>query len=127
MKKFSRNWKSSTKPRKQKKYRYNSPLDIRHKFVNVHLSKELRAKYKRRSIGLKKNDKVRIMRGEFKKHAGKVASIDLKKSKVLVEGVEITKKDGTKTTRAIDPSNLMIIELNIDDKIRQKILERKTK
>ena len=64
------------------------------------------------------------MRGQFKKHEGKVDRIDLKKSKVYINGVEVTKKDGTKTTYPFDNSNLMITELDLDDKMRRKMLER---
>ncbi len=123
--KFSRSWKSSKQPRKQRKYRFNAPLHIKQKFMHAHLSKELRKKYSRRNIGLKKGDTVKIARGQFKKHTGKVDRIDLKKTRVYVTGVEITKKDGTKATYPIHPSNLVITEMNIDDKMRQKILDRK--
>ena len=126
-KKFSNFWKSSKQPRKQRKYRYNAPLHIRQKFMSSHLSKELRKKYKTRSLGLRKGDKVKVMRGQFKNHVGAVDRIDLKKTEVYVGGIEITKKDGSKTTHPIDPSNLLITELNLDDKLRQKIIERKGK
>lgn len=126
-KKFSLNWKSSKQIRKQRKYRHNAPLHVRQKFVHVHLSEELRKKYEKRNAGLKKGDKVKVMRGQFKKHTGTVEKVNLKKTKVQVSGIEITKKDGNKTTQLIDPSNLLITELNLDDKLRQKIIERKTK
>ena len=126
-KKFSLNWKSSKQIRKQRKYRHNAPLHVRQKFVHVHLSEELRKKYEKRNAGLKKGDKVKVMRGQFKKHTGTIEKVNLKKTKVQVSGIEITKKDGNKTTQLIDPSNLLITELNLDDKLRQKIIERKTK
>lgn len=122
MKKFSNTWKSSTKPRKQRKYIFNAPLHTKQKFAHSHLSKELRKKYGKRSIGLRKGDKVRIMRGEFKKHEGKVENISMKNTRVFVSGVEITKKDGTKKSLPLQPSNLMVTELNLDDKLRQKLL-----
>ena len=125
MKKFSSSWKSSKKPRKQRKYRYSAPLHIKQKFVHSHLSKDLRKKYGKRIIGLRKGDKVKVMRGKFRKHEGKVENIDLKKAEVFVNGIEITKKDGAKKSLSINPSNLMITELNLDDKLRQKNLERK--
>ncbi len=126
--KFSRFWKGSKQPRKQRKYRYNAPLHIKQKFMRSLLSKELREKHKKRSFSLRKGDKVKVMRGQFKKHEGKVDRIDLKKSKVYLSGVEVTKKDGTKTTYPFDNSNLIITELSLDDKIRRKMLERgKTK
>ena len=76
---------------------------------------------------MKKGDKVKTVRGQFKKHTGTVEKVDLKKIKVHVSGIEITKKDGSKTTSLIDPSNLVVTELNLDDKMRQKIIERKAK
>ena len=127
MTKFSRAWKSSKNPRKQRKYRLSSPLHIKQKFVHSHLSKELSKKYAKRSIGLRKGDKVKIMRGQFKKHQGKIEKIDLNRTRVFVSGVEITKKDGTKKLLALQPSNLMITELNLDDKFRQETMERKVK
>lgn len=127
MKKFSSSWKSSKKAKKQRKYRYNAPLHIKQKFIHAHLSKELRKKYKTRSLSLKKGDKIKVLRGQFKKHTGNVERINLRKTKAYVSGIEITKKDGSKTTYPIDPSNLIITELNLDDKMRQKIIERKAK
>ncbi len=125
MKQFSKSWRSSKKPRKQRKFRLGAPLHVKQKFVHTHLSKELRKKYSKRSIGLRKGDKIKVMHGQFRKHEGKVDMIDLKKTRVFVNGVEITKKDGTKKLLALNPSNLMVVELNLDDKFRQKSLERK--
>lgn len=125
MKNFSNTWRRSTKPKKQRKYRFNAPLHVKQRFVHSHLSKELKKKHSKRSIGLRKGDKVRIMRGRFRKHEGKVEIIDVKKARVFVSGAGITKKDGTKRLVAIHPSNIMITEINLDDKFRQKLLVRK--
>ena len=122
--KFSTTWRRSKQPRKQRKYRYNAPLHIKQKFAAAHLSKELRKKYNRRSLTLREGDKVKIMRGQFKKQTGKVERINLKRTRVYVTGAEIIKKDGAKVLYPIHPSNLMIIELNTDDKKRQKIVDR---
>ena len=122
---FSKMWKRSKQPRKQKKYRYLAPLHIKSKFMASHLSKELRQKYNRRSISVRKGDKVQVMRGQFKKKIGKIAKADIKKSKVYIDGIEIIKKDGTKTLYPVDPSNLMILELNLEDKKRLKKSVRK--
>ncbi|MDP6648068.1 MAG: 50S ribosomal protein L24 [Candidatus Woesearchaeota archaeon] len=124
MKEFSKTWKSSKKPRKQRKYRLRSTLHIKQRLLHSHISKDLRKKFGKRSIGLRKGDKVRVMRGQFKKHEGKIEKIDLKKIRVSVSGIELTKKDGTKKLLDLHPSNLTITELNLDDKFRQKILDR---
>ncbi|MBI2650448.1 50S ribosomal protein L24 [Candidatus Woesearchaeota archaeon] len=125
MKKFSGTWKSSKKPRKQRKYRLAAQLHTKHKFAQSHLSKDLRKKYGKRSIGIRKGDKVKIIHGQFKKHEGKIERVELKKTRVFVSGAELTKRDGTKKLLALHPSNLMVTELNLEDKQRQKILERK--
>jgi large subunit ribosomal protein L24 len=65
------------------------------------------------------------MVGKFRKHEGRIEKIDIKLGRAFVNGVEITKKDGTKKWLPLDPSNLLITELNLEDKFRQKILERK--
>ena len=122
---FSVNWKKSKQPRKQRKYRYKAPLHIKQKFVRAHLSAELRKKYGTRSFSLKKGDKVNIIRGQFKKKTGKVERVDLKKERVCISGIDILKKDGTKTTYPIHPSNVLITEIESEDKMRKKIIERK--
>lgn len=126
-KKFSSSWKSSIQRRKQRKYRSNAPLHIKQKFMRSTFSKDLKKKYGKRNFSLKKGDKVKVITGQFKKHMGKVERIDLKALKVYLSGVEVSKKDGTKTTFPFNPSNLMIMELNLDDKMRRKMIERGTK
>jgi large subunit ribosomal protein L24 len=122
-KEFSNAWKSSKKPNKQRKFRFNAPLHISGRFLNVHLSKELRQKYGLRSLRVRKGDKVRIMRGQFKKQEGKVEEVDTMDVKIYISKIEHTKRDGTKARYPIDPSNTMIIELNDDDKKRMKKLK----
>ncbi len=124
MKKFSKNWKRSKNPKKQRKYRKYAPLHIRHKLVSTNLSKELRKKYGRRSISLRKGDVVKIMRGKFKGKTAKVEKVDLKKLKVYLEGISIAKQSGLKRLVPIDPSNLQIVELNLSDKERIKKLKK---
>ena len=123
--KFSTHWISSKQPRKQRKYRANAPLHIRHKLMSVNLSKSLREKYGKRNFPIKKGDSVKIMRGEFKKKTGKIDSVNLKKLRVMVEGIFRTKKDGVKVSVYFNPSSLQIKELNLEDAKRKKALERK--
>ncbi|MBU0616039.1 MAG: 50S ribosomal protein L24 [Nanoarchaeota archaeon] len=124
MKKLAKSWKSSKQPRKQRKYRINSGLHTKQKFVSSHLSKELREKYKKRSIGLRTGDKVKIVRGEFKGKTGAIEKVLLKRSKVIITGIDKEKKDGTKTKPLFEPSNLIITEISVEDKKRKQCLER---
>lgn len=124
-KEYSTTWKSSIQPRKQRKYRYNAPLHIRSKFAGSHLSAELKKKYAKRSARVRKGDKVKIMRGQFKGKQGKVEKVDTKKEKVYITNISLQKRDGTKVSYPIHTSNLLIMEFNLEDKKRPDILKRK--
>jgi len=123
--KFSTTWNASKKPRKQRKFQHNAPLHIKKKFLGVHLDKELRKTYSTRTIRIRSGDKVVVLRGKFKKLIGKVESVDTKNANVFVVGADVQRKDGTKGLYPINPSNLKIIELNLDDQRRKKSLTRK--
>ena len=123
-KQFSKHWKASKQPRKQRKYLANAPIHLRKKFLSVNLSKELRKKYSIRNITLKKGDKVKILRGKYKKKEGKINEVFYKISKVCVEGIQVKKQDGSKANVKIDSSNLQIIELNLEDSRRRKIFSQ---
>jgi large subunit ribosomal protein L24 len=126
--KFSKHWKASSQPRKQRKYSANAPLHIKRKLLSANLSKELRKKYNRRNIPVRKGDTVKIMVGKFKKKSGKIISIDTKDSKIKIEGITIKKQDGSKANVKIHPSNLQITELNLNDKKRiEEKSNKKTK
>ncbi len=120
---FSMNWVSSTSPKKQRKYRMNAPLHIKRKMLSVHLSKELRAKYKTRNILLKKGDSVIITRGKFKGQEGKVDKVYTKQLKVSVDSAKNITKKGNKVPFKIRPSALIITDLNLSDGRRLKKIE----
>ena len=121
--KFKKTWNRSKQPRKQRKYNYNAPFHLKSKLLNAHLSKELRQRYGLRSIRVRVGDKVKVMRGSFSKKEGKVEEVDMKLMKVFVTKVEVPKRDGSKSRVPLEPSNLMITELNLDDKNRKKKIE----
>ncbi|MEW5897042.1 MAG: 50S ribosomal protein L24 [Nanoarchaeota archaeon] len=115
---FSSSWKGSVQPRKQRKYLYNAPLHIRQRMLRVHLSPELRKKYALRAVRAIKGDKIKVLRGKFRKKEGKIDSVNIKKELIFVSGLEVIKKDGTKFPAGLPPSNLMIVALNMESKGR---------
>ena len=123
--KFSVSWTGSKQPRKQRKFRANAPLHLRRKMISVSLSKNLREKHDKRNFPVRKGDNVSIMRGEFKGKSGKIESVNMKKMKVVIDGIYRTKKDGSKVAVMFEPSNLQIKELVLEDKKRKVSLERK--
>lgn len=125
--KFSTHWKASKRPGKQRKYTANAPLHIKKKLVSVNLTKELRKKYNKRNIPVRKGDVVKIKRGKFKGSQGEILEVKTKKQKVTVEGIQVKKMDGSKANVNLQPSNLQIVELNLEDKKRLKIKEKEKK
>lgn len=118
---------SSSKPSKQRKAFFNAPLHIRHKFFNAPLSPELREKYGVKRLPVRKGDVVRVMRGDFAGHEGKVVDVDLKRIRIFIEGVQKKKADGTPVYYPIHPSKIMIVKLDLSDPRRRAIIERRKK
>ncbi len=118
--------KSKTvKPSKQRKRLFQAPYHIRGKILSAHLSSELRSTYNTRSLPVRTGDTVRVLRGDYKGVEGKVMRVDRKKYRIFIEGITREKADGTTILVPIHPSNVEIIRLNLDDKFRKKILERR--
>jgi large subunit ribosomal protein L24 len=115
---FSTMWKKSTQPRKQRKYRYEAPMHIKHKFLSAPLSKTLRKQHGIRSIPIRTGDEVNIMRGTFAGQKAKVMNVETNKSRVTLENITRKKADGTKLNVYFNPSKLQIIALKLDDSRR---------
>ena len=115
---FSTHWRSSSQPRKQRKFLANAPLHIKHSFLSSNLSKTLRKQHGKRSIPIRNGDEVLIMRGSFKKKKAKVTSVNHKRTRITLEGMQRTKKDGTKVNVFFHPSSVQIQALNLEDKER---------
>ena len=113
----------SVQPRKQRLYQYIAPLHIAGHFLHAPLSEELRKKYTRRSLRVRTGDKVKILRGQFKGTVGVIHSVSVIRRRVFVEGVGITKRDGSKSLYPLSASKLQILELQLDDKYRKASLE----
>lgn len=116
---------ASPKPKVQRKAFYNAPLHLRHKLASAHLSRELRDKLGIRSLPVVVGDRVMIMKGDHKGKTGKVAEVDLKGLWVKVEGITRKKADGTEVLMKFRPWNLLILDLNLKDKWRRRIIERR--
>jgi large subunit ribosomal protein L24 len=114
----------SLKSRKQRKEYYNAPLHKKRKWISSHLEENLLLKYDRRRVSLIKDDTVKVMRGSFKGHEGKITNVNQSRRHVEVEGLVMTKADGKKIAKPIHPSNLLITKLNLTDRWRRKKLEK---
>jgi large subunit ribosomal protein L24 len=97
---------------------------IRKKKEASMLSKELLKEHKTRSLGVRKGDIVFVMRGEYKGMEGRVTRLD-KKNRIYIDGITREKADGNTVFVPIHTSKVKISKLNLKDKRRKEILERK--
>lgn len=115
----------TAQPRKQRRRLFNLPLHLRWHLFVAPLSPSLREELGIKRLLIRRNDVVRITRGDWKGHEGKVMEVDLKRVRISVEGVTLKKADGTEVFYPIHPSKVMITKLGDVDNIRRKIIERR--
>jgi len=84
------------------------------------LDKKLRVKYGIRNIEVRKKDEVKVMRGKFKGKLGKVGKVDIRRSRIQIDGLQREKKGGEKVETWFHPSNVKIIILDDSDEKRMK-------
>merc|ERR1712070_825449 len=120
--KFSANVSSSR--RKSRKAHFTAPSSVRRKIMSAHLNKDLSSKYHVKSMPIRKDDEVIVVRGSHRGREGKVIQVYRKKHVIHIERVTREKSNGSTVNVGIHPSNVMITKLKLD-KDRRAILERK--
>ncbi|RYP55788.1 hypothetical protein DL771_012379 [Monosporascus sp. 5C6A] len=113
----------SSSRRKSRKAHFSAPSSVRRVIMSAPLSKELREKYNVRSIPIRKDDEVEIVRGSNKGREGKVISVYRLKYQIHIERVTRDKASGQSVPLGIHPSKVVIKKLKLD-KDRENILER---
>merc|ERR1711994_1025128 len=112
---------------KQRKRQFTAPSHIRRKLMSAPLSKDLRQKYGVRSMPIRKDDEVQVLRGHYKgQQVGKVVQCYRKKFVVYIERIQREKANGATVYVGIHPSKVCIVKLKMD-KGRKEILERRAK
>ncbi len=114
-----------TKVRNQQIYRATN--QVASSQVSSSLSKDLRKKYGKRSVRAVEGDTIKVIRGEYKGVEGKITKVATDKRSVAIEGIKKEKLKGGKIDVYIQSSNLIITNLNTDDKWRKNKLENKPK
>ncbi len=104
--------------RKSKKAFIEMPLHKRVKAIAAPVAKKMESEYGKRAISIRKGDTVKIVRGSFKGKEGKVIEVILSKLKIIVDSAKRKKSDGTEFNVAIDPSKVVIVDLNKSDSKR---------
>ncbi|MBY6294258.1 50S ribosomal protein L24 [Nanohaloarchaea archaeon H01] len=112
---WSKEWNSSTNPSKQRKYRENAPLHVKDKLVSANVSHELRDELGTRNIKIRTGDRAKVMRGDKSGAEGIINNIDRENSIIYIDGIENERNDGSKQQKALRPSNVQIVALNVED------------
>ncbi len=97
---------------------------IRDPSIAAHLGDNLRQNYHSRSYRVIKGDTVRVMKGEYSGIEGKVESVNTTTGTLAIEGIQREKVRGGNVKVKIHSSNVLITNLNLDDKYRQEKLRR---
>ncbi len=111
---------NSSKPGKQRHAFYNRKLHELQKDMHVNLAKEVRKTIGKKSVGVRKEDKVKIVRGKFKGKEGKIVAVNRQKKRVFIAEITRKKVSGKEILIPFQPSNLVITELYSKDKLRFK-------
>jgi large subunit ribosomal protein L26e len=92
--------------------------------MSAPLSKELRQKYGVRSMPVRKEDEIKVVRGNMKDKIGNVKCVYRKKWMVYMNGGTRDKLNGMAVDVGVHPSNVVITRLH-ENKDRLALVERK--
>jgi len=94
--------------------------------MSAPLNSELRAKHGVRSLPVRKDDEVMIIRGDHKGREGKVIQVYRKKWALHVDKVTREKANGTTVQIPVNPSKVVLTKLKYD-RARKASIERSAK
>ncbi len=109
-------------PRRQRKAVYEASTFERRILMTVPLSRELRRRFQRRSVPLRKGDTVRVMSGSFVGREERVAKIDRRGYSVTLDNVTLKTGEAKLKPLAIKTSHLVLTKLNLADAWRRRTL-----
>merc|ERR1719199_1762899 len=122
--KFSKDVSSSR--RKSRKAHFSASSSERRIIMSAPLSSELRTKYNVRSMPVRKDDEVSVVRGTYKGREGKIIQCYRKKWVIHIERITREKASGQTVQVGVHPSKCVITKLKLD-KDRKSLLERKNR
>jgi len=114
----------SSSRRKCRKAHFSAPSHLRYKLLSANLSKDLRGKYNVKSLPIRRDDEVTVVRGNYKDSKGRVNTVYRKRWCIYIDKVSETKQNGATIKIPIDPSNVVITKLKLTPD-RQTLIDRK--
>ncbi len=114
---------SSRQPRRQRRALFTADTFERRRRMSVPLSRELRTRYGRRSLPVRKGDTVRILTGSYVGREERVAKVDRRGYAVTLDNVTGKTADQKLKPLPIRPSHLLLTRLNLSDPWRRRVLK----
>nr|GLL38992.1 putative L24 ribosomal protein [Ipomoea trifida] len=124
--KMKYNPRVSSSRRKSRKAHFTAPSSVRRVLMSAPLSADQRSKYNVRSMPVRKDDEVQVVRGTYKGREGKVVQVYRKKWVIHIERITREKVNGSTVNVGIHPSKVVITKLRLD-KDRKSLIDRKAK
>ena len=110
--------------RKCRRAFFNAPSSVRYRLMAATLSKELREKHGIRSLPVRKDDEVEVVRGSYKSTVGKVSQVYRKRRCLYLEKLTKSKKNGYLVRIPIQASNVVLTKLKLT-RDREELIARK--
>ncbi len=114
----------SSKPVKVRKRIHNISAHARNsRLPRASFSADLKTKYARNSVRVRVGARVKLVRGEFAGIEGKIQKVYPSDGLITVEGITREKIAGGTTPVRIHSSNVVVTNVNLDDKWRRKKIQ----
>lgn len=110
-------------PRRQRRAVYEADTFERRRRMSVPLSRELRARFHRRSVAIRKGDTVRVMNGSYVGREERVARVDRRGYTVTLDNVTLKTGEEKLKPLPIRTNHLLLVRLNLADAWRRESMQ----
>ena len=114
----------SSQARKVRKHYFNATKEEKHIALSAPLSKDLQTSHGIKRLPVRRDDEVKIVRGQYKAREGRVVAVKLRTMRINIESVTKQKINNENVFIPIHPSNVVITKLKMD-KYRKNLIEKK--
>lgn len=101
-----------------------APKQLAERKLRSPLSRALREKYGRRNLRVIAGDTIKVVRGEYSGIEGKIEKVNMKRGSLAIEGIQREKVRGGNVKVEINSTNVVVTDLDLDDKLRQALIQR---
>jgi ribosomal protein uL24 len=113
---------ASRQPRRQRKSYFTADVAERRRRMTVPLSRDLRGRFKRRHIPVRKGDTVRVLSGSYLGREERVAKVSRRDYTVTLDNITVKMGDQKLKPLPIRLTHLVITRLNLSDPWRRRSL-----